>query len=432
MQLSLEKTSDLGRRLTISVDAKAVETVVQAKLNEYQHKKQLPGFRPGRIPRDLLKKRFGDQIQKEAVSKLIETTLEQVLEENKLEPASRPIIDKVNFQPEKELQYSVLFEVYPDIQLGDFSAIKVERYQVDISESDIDEAIEKLQSQLAHYKPVEREARMSDRVIVDYESTLEGKPYENSHSQDVPVDLGSNLFIEGFETGLVGARVGETRILDLQFPDNWRLKSLAGKDVQFKIMVKAITEKELPEVDEAFAKKIQAKTLDNAGIRETVRLNLEKRVAEAIEARLKEQLSDKLIQTYPFSLPEGLIEREMTSLHEEYHRSMADKPKEACHHPDLMGRAKRRVALGLLLRKVIEDEKLTPNPEQVRAKVSEVTKMFGNAEFVESMYYESEELLSHIRQSILIEQAFDFILSRSTVINKTVSFETLFQGEATS
>lgn len=425
MQVSVESTSTLGRRLTISVPPEKVQSEIQNRMASLSRTVREDGFRRGKVPPHILQKKYGAQVQQEAIGKLIETSLPMALEEQALKPAGRPVVEKIDNGANKALQYIVSFEVFPELTLPDFSKIEVEKYQVTVTEADIDKTCERLRNQFATWTPIERPAKIGDQLTLDYTSTLNGKPYENSHGQDVIVELGTGLFIEGFEQGLVGATVGEKRTLELEFPADWRLEKLAGKPVQFIITVKAASEKHLAAFDEAFAKKIAAQGTDLQAIRQKVRADMEKQADYLSEERCKEALLDKLYETNAIPLPRALIESEMSALHEDMHRRMGDKAHDSCHHQGLEEQARRRVSLSLFLRKVIESENLSSDKERIKNKIAEISKAYGNAEFIESMYYESEELYAGIQNAVLVDQAIDSIIGQVSIVSKPSTFDDL-------
>jgi trigger factor len=426
MQVSIESTSSLGRRLTVSVPAVEVKSAIEARMKEVARTARLDGFRPGKVPLQLIQQKYGAQIRQEAISKIIETSLPEAMQQQSLEPAGRPYVEKVvNLQEEgKDLEYVVSFEVFPEFTLPDFSKIEIEKFKADITEADVIKAVEKLQTQFATWTPVGRAADEGDRLTVDYTSTLNGKPYENSSGKDVLIELGSNLFIEGFEGGLLGLKAGESQELDLHFPAEWRMEKLAGKPVHFSIQVKEVAEKKLASLEE-MAKRIGIQEADLAAIQQKVRENLEKQLDHLIDEDTKKKALDGLLALCPIPLPKALVENEMSVIHEDLHRRSGDKAQGTCNHQGLEEEAERRVALSLILRSLVKSQNLTPNKDKVREKIAEIAKSFGNAEFIEKMYYESEELLANVQNTVLVDQAIGLILEKAHIVPKTISVDEL-------
>lgn len=432
MQVSVETISELDRRLTVHVPAEQVNSEINVRTFEILQKKRFDGFRPGKIPRHLVEQKHGLEIRENAISKVIEKTLPLALKQVGLEPLSRPSIEKVENldKPGQDVIYAVNFEVHPEFSLPDFQSMQVKQYQVEITEMDIDKALLNVRNQMATFVPVEREARNGDRLTVDYTSLLNGKPYENSSNKGVTVELGTNAFIEGFESGLLGALSGDTRELNLVFPADWRIETLAGQPVQFSVYVQTVSEKQLVELDAAFADKIGADGPDLEAIRRKMRLNLEKQVEHGIAERTKKQIFDQLLEQSVISLPKSLIGHEMALLHEDLHRQMGDKAHDACHHHGLEEEAKQRVKLSLILQKIVKLENITPDQDKVREKISHIARSFGNAELVESMYYESEKLLAGVQNAVVVDQIIQWILKKSSVVLEPSTVDSLLEKRA--
>lgn len=430
-QVSVENIGSLGRKLTVLVPAQRIQSKIQERMAELSNKAQVSGFRPGNIPKKILEQKFGTQVRQEALGFMIETTLPSILEQQNLKPAGRPIVEEISNENNSDLRYVVTFEVFPEFTVADFSDIQIEKYQVNISEKDVDETIEKLKEQLAEWVEVKRPIKEGDQVIVDYTSTIDGKPYENNTGKDIKVSIGSRLFIEGFEQGLVNASINDEVVLNLAFPSSWRIKKLAGQPVAFTVRIKGISEKRKAELDDEFAKKIGANSIDPATIRNKIKENLESQVKEMITNSLKDQVSDALLKLNPIPLPKALVEREMNALHEDLHRRMGNTPGEACghQHQGLEAQAERRVALGLILNEVIKNENLKPDMQLVKKRIESLAKMFGNTEYLEKMYYDSEELMSGVRHTVLLDQALDVVVSRAKIIEKPITMEALFNQE---
>jgi len=430
MQVSVENTSTLGRRLTVSVANDILKKMMQERMDELSQNAKVSGFRPGKVPKQILQQRFGDQVRQDTVGKIIEMSLPEALQQNNLKPAGRPVVEQIENGLEQDFFYVVSFEIFPTVNLIDFSKIEIEKYQVTLTEKDVDNTLTKLQEQFAEWVVVDRHAKEGDRLIVDYTSTIQGKPYENNSAKDIQVEIGSHVFIEGFEQGLVGVSAGDIRELKLNFPKEWRIQTLAGKPVEFNVHIKAVTEKHIAELNEAFAKRLGAESSEKEVIQQKVRENLERQLSETIKTSLKEQVADALLKMNPIPIPKALVEREAEILHEEMHRRMGDKAETACHHPDLETQAQKRVALGLILNEVIKNEKLVADETLVKSKIASLAKMFGNADFIESMYDESDELLTQVRHTVLLDQAIDFVVNRCIQRDKVITLDEVFNRKS--
>lgn len=282
-----------------------------------------------------------------------------------------------------------------------------------------------MQSQWATWEPVQRSAKSGDQLSINYSSTLDGKAYENSQQHDVQVELGAGLFIEGFEKGLEGASVGETRVLNLRFPSDWRLKTLADQEVQFTVEIKAIAQKEPVPMDEHFAKRIGVEHADLSLIRQKIRHNLEQQCTAVQTDKTRQQVLEQLLSACDILLPQALVQDEMALMHEELHRQSGGKAAHSCQHHGLEEEARKRVKLSLIFREIVKLNSLSPDEQKVKEKIQKIATAYGNAEFVESMYHESNELLQSMRNSVLVDQAVDLILSQASKSSKPVSVDEL-------
>jgi trigger factor len=427
MQVSVETTSTIGRRLTIQIPAETLQNEMQERMKALSKTAKVPGFRPGKVPKQLLDQKYGAQVKQEAISRVIELSLPEALEKNDLKPAGNPVVEKVTNKSDQSLQYEVIFDIFPEFTLPEFSKINIDHYQVEITDKDIDNAIEKIRHQFSTWTVVDRPAKLGDKLTIDYSSTMNGKPYENNSSQNVAIELGSGLFIAGFEQALINATTGSEHTLDLKFPEEWRIEKLAGKPVQFKVKVKVISERCLAPLDENFAKKIGAPGRDLEAIRDKVNSTLEKQLAQSLAERHKDQILNALLTQTEVILPKSLVEREMQLIHEDLHRKVGDKAHDTCQHEGLEEQAEKRVALSLILRKIVQQENLVVDKDRVKSKISGIAKSYGNAEQMESMYYESEELLFSVQNSVIVEQTVEFLMTKVNLVPKQVTIEDLFK-----
>lgn len=431
MQISVENVSTLGRRVTIRLPAERLKSEVKDRTLQVTKTAKVPGFRPGKAPDQFIQQKYGAQIKQEALGKLIEDTLPLVLREQALKPAGTPVVEKITegSEADNDLQYIVSFEVLPDIQLPDFKSIQINRYEASVTESDIDKGLKNIQIQLGKLTPVTRPIQNGDRVTIDYSSVLDGKPYDESNSQNVAVDIGSKQFVPGFEEGIIGLTAGSEKTLDLSFPKDWRAEKMAGKPVQFNVKIKTVAERELAPIDENLAKKIGAEGNDETAIRHVIRKSLEKEAEYLTSEKCKKQIVENLARSIQIEIPTSLVNREMHLLHEDIHRRSGDKANAQCAHSGLEDEAKRRVTLSLIFQKVVELEKIVLDMDRVKTRVREISKSFNNAEFVENMYYESEEMIAGIRNAVLVEQALERLLTKVTCNPKPISLDDLFAHE---
>jgi trigger factor len=307
--------------------------------------------------------------------------------------------------------------------------IQLIKKTANVSDEDVNTLLQRMQNQLGDWTVVARAAVNGDQVKISYESLLDGQPYEEGKADEIIVELGTARFIEGFETSLIGKAAGETAVLDLHFPSDWRLEKLAGKPVQFTIQIKEVSEKQPAPLDDRFAKKIHATSASMEDIQQAARQSIEKRAEQMIQAELREQMIDKILEANPFELPRALVAQERHSLHMELHQQQGEAAAESCehNHTDLQAKAERRVALGLLLSDVIHKENLTVDNKRVRSRIQDMAENFENKSYIEDMYLRSEKLLQAIQNAVLTEQALDCLIAKAKLESSEITVKELLQ-----
>jgi trigger factor len=433
MSVSVEKTSNLGRRLTIEVPAAIVQKEEKNSLKELANVVRVDGgFRPGPARDKYIKDKYKKQLRAETVNKVLESTLGAALKEQNLRPVNTPNVEDLKDEEGKNLTYTVSFDVYPEIVLKDFSAVELEKEVAEITEEDIDSGVEKLQNQFATWVDItDRAAKNGDKVTIDFVGMLNGEPFANGSSENHDLELGSNSFIPGFEEGLVGVKAGAETVIDLTFPVDYGAKDLAGKAVQFKVTVKNIQAKAPVPVDADFAGRIGIEDKDPAKVRTKIRENMLKYLEDIVNTKLRDQALEKLYAVNAFELPESLVEREKHSMQHEQHGHGKEVSCDVAHgkelsaeeEAELTAQAKKRVTVGLLLNEIISQNKLEPEEARVLAKIRSMSLMYGgHAELIQKMYYESKELRQNIQNMVLTDQAADLIVKNATIKEKKSTF----------
>lgn len=428
MQVSVEKTSNLGRRLTIEVPAANVQIEEKNRIKDLAKNLRVDGFRAGKVPTAHIQKVYGNQIRHEAINKVLESTLGTALKEQNLRPANTPNVEDLKDTQGENLTYTVSFEIYPEIVLKDFASIVLEKEVAEITEADIDSGLQKLQDQFATWAVVsDRAAKLGDMVTIDFVGLLDGEAFANGSSENFDLELGSNRFIPGFEDGLVGVAAGADKTLDITFPAEYGASDLAGKQVQFNVNIKKIQAKVPAPVDAAFAARIGIADKDVSKIRDTVLNNMRNYVEDVVKTKLREQAVEKLLELHTLELPESLIQREKHSMQHEGH---GDEDCSKVHgnlsseeDAKLTAQATRRVTVGLLLNEIISKHKLQPEEARVMAKIRSMSLMYGgNPEYIQKMYYESKELRQNVLNMVLTDQAADLIVANATIKEKKSTF----------
>jgi trigger factor len=436
MSVSVEKTSSFGRRLTIEVPAAVVKAEEKTILKKIAKTANIKGFRPGKVPESYIKDNYGEQCRSDAVEKAYQDSLTSTLKEQNLRLANQPNVEDLKYNEGENLTYTVSFEVFPDIELPDFSTVVLEKEVAEITDADIDSGIEKLQDQFASWAITDKPAKLGDLLTIDFVGLLDGEPFANGSSENFDLELGSKRFIPGFEEGLVGVTAGSDKTLDITFPAEYGAKDLAGKAVQFNVNVKKVQSKDRTPVDAEFAGRIGIEDKDVSKVRDKIRENMLKFVDDTVKTKLRDQALEKLYSVCTIDLPTSLIEQEKHNMLHEKHGKEADcktaHGQELSKEEDekMSADAKKRVTVGLLLNEIISKNKIQPEEARVMAKLRSMALMYGGqAEFIQKMYYESKELRQNVLNMVLTDQAADLVVSGATIKEKNSTFYGIVNAE---
>lgn len=426
MQVSVEATSNLQRRMTVEIPAERISGEVQSRLKRLATTAKVKGFRPGKVPMKVVEQQYGKQVRDEVVGEVIQSTYFEAITQEQLHPASMPTIETVNGEEGQNLQYAAVFEVMPEVAMADMAGAKLEKVTAEISDADLDSMIENLRKQRTEWKEVARKAKEGDRLSVDFSGTIEGKEFSGNSGKDVPVTLGAGRMIEGFETGLVGAKAGDNVVLDLQFPETYGNKDVAGKPVQFQVTVNKVEAPELPEVNEEFAKGFGIGDGSLEALRTEVRKNMERELKQGLESRNKQAVMDKLLEMNKLEVPAALIDNEAETLKQQMMQQMQVPQGKAGVDLDaamFKGEAEKRVSLGLLLSEVIRANELKVDSDKLKAKVEEIAATYEKPEEVVRWYYGDKSRLSQIENLLLEDAVVEWAFSQAKVSEKKSSFD---------
>jgi len=426
MQVSVETTSTLERRMSVSVPAARIESEVAKRLQQTARHARVNGFRPGKVPMGIIRQRYGSAARQEVLGDLIGSSLQEALIEQKMQPVASPAIALEGAEEGKDLQFVATFEVFPELQVKGFEAIEVERLQAEVSDADVDQMLEVLRKQATHFHDTERAAQDGDQLVIDFVGTLSGEAFDGGSGNDVRLVLGSGQMIAGFEAGLIGSSAGDEKTLDLTFPEDYHAKELAGKAVSFKVTVKQVGAPHVPELDEDFFARFGVKEGGLAAFRDEVRKNMQRELRSSIKARLKAQVFDGLLAHNTLEVPKALVAEEAKRLTlQAFQEATGNYELKADNLPQGMfqDEAKRRVALGLILRQAVAQLELKPDEERLKTLVEEMAAAYQQPEQVVRWYYQNEAQLNELRSAVLEEQLVDAVLEKAKVTERTVSYE---------
>lgn len=425
MQVSVETTSGLERRMTVEVPEERVEKEVQRRLQQLARTTNLKGFRPGKVPMKVVASRFGNDVRQEVINEVIQSTFYEAATQEKLTPAGLPQIEPKSVDAGKAVEYVATFEVMPEIEAASLEGVTLEKQVATIGDEDIDKMLNTLREQRTEWKGVKRKAKEGDRVIIDFKGTIDGEEFPGNEGKQVPLTLGGKRMIEGFEEGLVGAKAGEEKTLDLVFPEDYANKELAGKAVQFAVTVSAVEESKLPEIDDDFVAAFGVTEGGVEAFRKEVRDNMEREMSQAVDSRLKQQVMDKLIEINDIELPKALVDNESQALAQQMQQQMqtpAGKEGVDLDPTVFEEQARRRVSLGLILSDLIQKNELKTSEDELRAKVESIAATYEQPDEVVKWYFADRSRLGEIESLVLEDRVVEWVVENSEINEVESSF----------
>lgn len=433
MQVSVETTEGLERKMTVAVPGDQVDSAVNARLQEAAKTVRLNGFRKGKIPFKVIKSKFGKGVRAEVVNELMSKTYYEALNQESLKPAGQPKIEPTKFEEGTDLEFVATFEVYPDVALPDFGKIEIDRLTAEVNDNDIDEMIETLREQRQTWEVVERAAEDQDMVNIDFLGKKDGEEFEGGAAQGTDLVLGSERMIPGFEAGIVGKKAGDEFTLPVSFPDEYQNKDLAGQAVKFDITLNSVSAQVLPEVDEEFYKSFGVEEGGVEAFREEISNNMEREMNKASRNKLKNGIMDALVEMVEVGVPDSLLAGEIDQLKAQMMQQMGGgQGADPSMLPDdlFKEQASRRVVLGLVLGEVIKDQNVQADPAKVREQIEELAATYESPEDVINWYYGNQEQLATIESAVVEDQVFDYIIEEASISDKQVSYQEVIKPEA--
>ncbi len=428
MQVSVETTSTLERKVTIGIPAERIDSAVDARLKEVAKDVRLDGFRKGKVPMKVVRQRFGAGARQEVLGQVLNDTFYEAINEQDLKPAGTPSIEPLKDKPGEDFEYVATFEVFPEVELQDFSAIEVTRLSADVTEADIDEMIENLRTQQAVFAEVDRAAATDDQVNIDYTGVKEGEEFDGGKAEGQDLVLGSNSMIPGFEDGIVGMKAGEEKVIPLAFPEEYHAEELKGAAVEFTIKVNSVSAKTLPELDEEFFKKFGVEEGGLEKFREDVSNNMAREMKGAAENKVKQQALDGLAKIHDIEVPQALVDNEINAMRQ----NMVQQFGAGAQNLDLntilpaemfTDQAKQRVVTGLVMNEIINSKELTADADKVRAKIEEMAAPYAEPEQIINHYYGNQNLLQQIEALVLEDSVVEAVLAGAKVTDEQSSYK---------
>ncbi|MFT5574736.1 MAG: trigger factor [Bermanella sp.] len=429
MQVSVETTSGLERRLIVGVPAERIDSAVNSKLLEAAKTVKLPGFRPGKIPMKVMRQRFGQSVRMEVLGQVMNDSFYEAIQQQDLKPAGQPAIEPKNIEEGRDLEFVATFEVFPDVELKDYSSLKIVKHVAELTDTDLDKMIENLREQRASFEAVERAAQDGDQVNIDYAGTKDGVAFDGGSAEGSDLVLGSGSMIPGFEDGVAGMLVGGEKVLSLSFPADYHSDELKGAAVEFSIKLNAVKAKQQPELNDEFFKLFNVDEGGLEAFHNEVRKNMQRELDNAIESRVKQQIMDSVLGLHSdLQVPQALIAQEIDALRNQQLQQFGDLAKQINAKdifPDevFAESAERRVKLGLVLNELVNSESIEADADKVRAAIEKMAETYQDKDEVVNWYYSNPQQLRGIESLVVENQVVDKLLEKAQLSEETSSYE---------
>ncbi|MFT7006885.1 MAG: trigger factor [Colwellia sp.] len=433
MQVSVEITQGLERRLTISVPAETVDVEVKNRLRQVSKTQRIDGFRPGKVPPSVIQKRYGKSVRQEVAGEIMQRNFVDAIIAEKINPAGRPSFVAKSNEDGKPLEFEATFEIYPEVELKDLEKIAVERPDVEVNDSDLDEMFVTLQKQHQTWKENKRVTKKGDKLTLDFNGRVDGEDFEGGKAEGFELELGAGRMIPGFEKEITGMKAGEEKTIKVTFPDDYHAENLKGKEAEFDIVIHKTEGSVLPDVDEEFAKLFGVEEGGVDALRAEVSKNMARELTQAVKAKVKEQVIEGLLAGHEVGLPSALVAQEVDVLRQQAMQRFQGQmdPKNLPELPSEMftEQAERRVKIGLLLGEVIKINEIKVDNAKVDELIATAASAYEDPKEVIEYYANNKELMQQMQNVALEEQAVDFLVEKADVSSKKASFQDIMNPE---
>jgi trigger factor len=436
MQVSVETTQGLERRVTVTVPAANIDEAVKARLQQLAKTQRINGFRPGKVPVKVIQNRFGASVRQEVTGDVVQRHFYEAIIQEKITPAGMPTFDLTKDVAGEDLEFTATFEVYPEVELQALDKVTIEKPVVEIKDKDLKEMMKTLQTQHADWKEGKRKAKKDDRVTIDFVGTIDGEEFEGGKAEDFPLELGKGRMIPGFEDNIIGLKPGEECVADVTFPEDYHAENLKGKAAQFAITVKKVEGLNLPKVDEEFAKLFGVEEGGVEALEAEVQKNMQRELDQTVKAKVKENVIDALLEAHEITVPQALLDQEINTLREQAKQRFAQQAGgQTDNLPELPAElftdnAKRRVSIGLILGEVIKANDLKADEDKVNALIETTASAYEDPQEVIDYYQSNQELMTQMQNVALEEQAIDWVLSQAKVKEVKTKFDEIMNKQA--
>lgn len=429
MQVQLQSSEGLVRRLAIEVPAQQIDGEVDRRIKDMARRVRIDGFRPGKAPLPIVRQRYQGQVRDEVVGDVMGRAYQDAVTEQNLRPAGNPSIESVEGYPGDNLKFVAALEVYPEFTLGDLSALSIETISAEVADADVEDMINTLREQNASWITVDRAAVTGDRVTVDFAGTLDGVAFEGGTGTGMTVVLGEKRMLADFEKGIEGIVVGEpARVFDVAFPDDYPVENLKAKTAQFTVSATLIEGKELSEMNDAFAEKFGSSSVE--ALKADVRKNMERELKQALKRQIKDKVITAVADSLDFAVPQALTTEEAVAMRDGFVRQNLPGAEASKFDASLFNeQASRRVKMGLVIMELVKTADLRVDEVLVEEFINDVAAAYDEPEQVVASYRSDRELMSNARTVVLEQQAVDYVLNQAKITTKPLAFKAVMNPQ---
>jgi len=422
MQVSLEEISSLGRKLTITIPNDKIQSQVNNRLNSLKGSVKVDGFRPGKVPLNIIKQRHGAQVHQEVLVQEMQNSYQEAIIQEKLNPVTSPKIEPQEAQPGEDIVFVATLDIYPEFDLADFTALEVSLNMAEVKEENVDEALQRIQKQRMNWSLCEEKAEKGHRITIDFTGRLDGEEFEGGKAQDFAMVLGESNMIAGFEDPLFAMKVGEEKTFAVTFPEDYNNQSLAGKETEFDVKVKKLEKGELPEINEEFITSLGVDgTLET--LRAEIRNSLEMEAKKQASSQAKQAVMKLLLDNHEFELPESMITQEVAALREQAQKNYQIEGASELGDDLFVDEAKQRVKLGLIVGQIVREHKLQVSQERVNGHIQDLARQYPDSQEVINYYTTNNQARAQVESLVMEEQVVDSVIEKVKVTENKIGFD---------
>jgi len=437
MAVNVETLEKLERKITLTLPTTVIQNEVNARLKKLARQVKIDGFRPGKVPMNIVAQRYGYSVHYEVMNDKVGEAFNQAAMEAQLRVAGQPRISEKEQAPEGEMAFDAIFEVYPEVKMQDLSQVTIDKLQADVTDEAIDKTIEILRKQRRTYaqRSLDSTAETDDRVTVDFEGKIDGEPFDGGRAQDFQFVVGEGQMLQEFEAAVKGMKVGESKTFPLAFPPDYQGREVAGKTADFMVTLKKLEASHLPEVTDELAKSFGAVDATVAGLRADIRGNLEREVKFRLLGRNKQAALDALVDNAELDLPNSIVQAELDRMvqgarEELKQRGIKDADKAPIPEDVFKPQAERRVRMGLVVSELVRQHGLQATPDQIKAHVEELSASYEKPIEVQRWYYSDNRRMAEVEGIVIEQNVTNYVFSLVKVNEKAITFDELMGQQA--